>query len=33
LGIDNPAQDILIGLIIVGAVTVDGLRQRRLTSG
>ncbi len=32
LGIKNPVQDILIGVIIIGAVTVDQIRQRRLLS-
>ena len=30
LGLPNPIQDIIVGLIIVAAVTVDQLRQRRL---
>jgi ribose/xylose/arabinose/galactoside ABC-type transport system permease subunit len=30
LGLSNPGQDIIIGGIIVAAVTVDQLRQRRL---
>ena len=29
LGVRNPAQDIILGVIIVAAVTVDQLRQRR----
>jgi ribose transport system permease protein len=29
LGLSNPVQDIVIGLIIVAAVTIDQLRQRR----
>lgn len=32
LGLRNPTQDIIIGLIIVAAVTLDQLRQRSLTS-
>ena len=28
-GIDNSVQEIIIGGIIVAAVTIDGLRQRR----
>jgi ribose/xylose/arabinose/galactoside ABC-type transport system permease subunit len=30
LGLPNPIQDVIVGLIIVAAVTVDQLRQRRL---
>ena len=30
LGLSNPLQDVIIGLIIVAAVTLDQLRQRRL---
>jgi ribose/xylose/arabinose/galactoside ABC-type transport system permease subunit len=29
LGQENPMQDIILGLIIVAAVTVDQFRQRR----
>jgi ribose transport system permease protein len=32
LGLKNPAQDIILGLIIVAAVTVDQIRQRRASS-
>jgi ribose/xylose/arabinose/galactoside ABC-type transport system permease subunit len=32
LGLPNPIQDIIVGLIIVAAVTVDQVRQRRLRS-
>ena len=32
LGLSNPEQDMIIGGIIVAAVTVDQLRQRRLTA-
>lgn len=32
LGISNPMQDILLGTIIVAAVTVDQFRQRRMTT-
>lgn len=32
LGLPNPIQDVIVGLIIVAAVTVDQLRQRRLRS-
>jgi ribose/xylose/arabinose/galactoside ABC-type transport system permease subunit len=31
LGLSNPVQDIILGVIIVAAVTVDQLRQRRST--
>ena len=31
LGLTNPIQDIILGVIIVAAVTVDQLRQRRVT--
>jgi ABC-type xylose transport system permease subunit len=31
LNIKNPWQDIILGAIIVAAVTVDQLRQRRLS--
>jgi ribose transport system permease protein len=30
LGLSNPVQDIIVGIIIVAAVSVDQLRQRRL---
>jgi ribose/xylose/arabinose/galactoside ABC-type transport system permease subunit len=30
LGLDNPVQDIILGVIIVAAVTLDQLRQRRM---
>ncbi len=33
LGLHNPTQDIIIGVIIVGAVTLDQLRGRRLERG
>ncbi len=33
LGLQNPTQDIIIGAIIVGAVTLDQLRARRLERG
>jgi len=29
LGLTNPVQDIILGAIIVAAVTVDQLRQKR----
>jgi ribose transport system permease protein len=29
LGLSNPVQDIILGILIVAAVTVDQLRQRR----
>jgi len=29
LGMSNPVQDIILGIIIVAAVTVDQIRQRR----
>ena len=29
LGLSNPVQDIILGIIIVAAVTVDQFRQRR----
>jgi ribose transport system permease protein len=29
LGVSNPAQDIILGIMIVAAVTVDSIRQRR----
>lgn len=32
LGLDNPVQDIILGVIIVAAVTLDQIRQRRLTA-
>ncbi len=32
LGVENPVQDILLGAIIVGAVTLDHARQRRWSS-
>jgi ribose transport system permease protein len=32
LNIRNPVQDIIIGVIIVAAVTLDQIRQRRLSS-
>lgn len=32
LGLTNPIQDIILGVIIVAAVTIDQLRQRRLAS-
>ena len=32
LSISNPWQDIILGVIIVAAVTIDQLRQRRLAS-
>jgi ribose/xylose/arabinose/galactoside ABC-type transport system permease subunit len=32
LGLPNPIQDVIVGLIIVAAVTVDQFRQRRLRS-
>lgn len=32
LGLSNPVQDIILGVIIVAAVTVDQLRQRRATT-
>ena len=32
LGLTNPIQDIILGTIIVAAVTVDQLRQRRLAA-
>ena len=32
LGLPNPIQDVIVGLIIVAAVTVDQIRQRRLRS-
>ncbi len=32
LGLSNPVQDIIIGVIIVVAVTLDQIRQRRLAS-
>ncbi len=32
LSLDNPVQDIIIGLIIITAVTLDQLRQRRQTT-
>jgi ribose/xylose/arabinose/galactoside ABC-type transport system permease subunit len=31
LGLSNPVQDIVLGIIIVAAVTVDQIRQRRVT--
>jgi ribose/xylose/arabinose/galactoside ABC-type transport system permease subunit len=31
LGLSNPVQDIILGIIIVAAVTVDQIRQRRAT--
>lgn len=31
LGLNNPVQDIILGVIIVAAVTLDQVRQRRLT--
>lgn len=30
VGLSNPTQDIIVGMIIVGAVTVDQVRQRRM---
>jgi ribose/xylose/arabinose/galactoside ABC-type transport system permease subunit len=33
LGLPNPVQDVIIGLIIIAAVKVDQMRQRRLRSG
>jgi ribose/xylose/arabinose/galactoside ABC-type transport system permease subunit len=30
LGLSNPVQDIILGIIIVAAVTVDQIRQRRI---
>ena len=33
LGLRNPVQDIVLGVIIVAAVTVDQIRQRRLAAG
>jgi ribose/xylose/arabinose/galactoside ABC-type transport system permease subunit len=32
LGLNNPVQDIILGVIIVVAVTLDQIRQRRLTN-
>jgi ribose/xylose/arabinose/galactoside ABC-type transport system permease subunit len=32
VGISNPTQDIILGVIIVGAVTIDQVRQRRMAS-
>ena len=32
LGLNNPVQDIILGVIIVAAVTLDQIRQRRLAS-
>jgi ribose transport system permease protein len=32
LGLSNPVQDIILGIIIVAAVTVDQIRQRRVMS-
>ncbi len=32
LSISNPWQDIILGVIIVAAVTVDQFRQRRLVA-
>jgi ribose/xylose/arabinose/galactoside ABC-type transport system permease subunit len=32
LGLSNPVQDIILGIIIVAAVTVDQIRQRRVAS-
>lgn len=32
VGLSNPSQDIILGVIIVGAVTIDQLRQRRMAS-
>ncbi len=32
VGVRNPAQDIILGVIIVAAVTIDQFRQRRLVS-
>jgi ribose transport system permease protein len=32
LGLNNPFQNIILGIIIVAAVTVDQIRQRRVTS-
>jgi ABC-type xylose transport system permease subunit len=29
LGLSNPVQDIILGIVIVAAVTVDQIRQRR----
>jgi predicted ABC-type sugar transport system permease subunit len=29
LGYRNPSQDIIVGLIIIAAVTIDRIRQRR----
>jgi ribose transport system permease protein len=31
LGLKNPSQDIILGIIIIAAVTVDQLRQREST--
>jgi ribose/xylose/arabinose/galactoside ABC-type transport system permease subunit len=33
LGLPNPIQDVIVGLIIVAAVTVDQMRQKRIRSG
>jgi ribose transport system permease protein len=33
LGLSNPIQDIVLGIIIVAAVTVDQIRQRRTEKG
>src|SRR4029077_13039164 len=32
LGLNNPIQDIILGVIIIVAVTLDQLRQRQLTT-
>ena len=32
LGLSNPIQDILLGVIIIAAVVLDQLRQRRATA-
>jgi ribose transport system permease protein len=32
LGLNNPVQDIILGVIIVAAVTLDQIRQRRLAN-
>ena len=32
LGLNNPVQDVILGVIIVAAVTLDQMRQRRLAS-
>jgi ribose/xylose/arabinose/galactoside ABC-type transport system permease subunit len=32
LGLPNPIQDVIVGLIIVAAVTVDQMRQRRIAT-